>query len=280
MKLGIVDVGGGLRDIYSAGVLDRIMDEGVKADLCIGVSAGSANLATYLASQRGRLLTFYTEYTFRKEYMSMGNFARLGSYINLDYPYSILSNEDGEFPLDYDAIAANPAEFIVVASDADSGIPKYFTKADISRNNYDIMKASSAIPFICKPYPIGGRRYFDGALADPVPVIKALELGCDKVIVLLSKPKDRPRQVGKDELFASLISKRYPLAAKNLILRAPRYNASVKKAKELEKAGKVLILAPDDTCGVDTLTRDKAALLSLYYKGFRDGEQIIDFAKK
>lgn len=279
MKLGIVDVGGGLRDIYSAGVLDRLMDEGIRADLCIGVSAGSANLATYLAGQRGRLEKFYTEYTFRPEYMSMKNFLRLGSYIDLDYPYSTLSNEGGEFPLDYDAIAANPAEFIVVASDADSGMAKYFTKADISRNNYDVMKASSAIPFVCRPYPIGGRRYFDGALADPVPVIKALDEGCDRVIVLLSKPKDTPRAVGRDELFASLISREFPLAAKNLILRARRYNASVEKAKELEKAGKVLILAPDDTCGVDTLTRDRAALLELYGKGFRDGERILDFVK-
>lgn len=279
MKIGIVDVGGGLRDIYSAGVLERLMDESVDADVCIGVSAGSANLATFLARQRGRLLPFYTEYAFRPEYMSAKNYVSLGSYINLDYPYSTLSNSDGENPLDYGAIAANPAEFIVVASDADSGIPKYFTKSDIAQDNYEIMKASCAIPFVCKPYPVGGRRYFDGALADPVPFKKALELGCDKVIVLLSKPKDKPREVGKDELFASLIRRKYPLAAKNLILRAPRYNASVEEAKELEKMGKVLILAPDDTCGVDTLTRDKAALLSLYYKGFRDGEQVLDFVK-
>ena len=152
MKIGIVDVGGGLRGIYAAGVLDYCMDQGIRFDVGIGVSAGSANLASYTAGQKGRNYQFYTEYAFRKQYMSLGNFIRKKSYVDMDYVYGTLCGADGENPLDYPALRDNPMEFYVVATDAKTGQPKYFDKTDIRQDDYSIMKASSAIPFVCKPY--------------------------------------------------------------------------------------------------------------------------------
>ena len=279
MKTGIVDVGGGLRDIYGAGVLDRCLDEGIHFDLCIGVSAGAANLTTFLAGQRGRNFTFYTEYAFRKEYMSMKNYLHSRSYVDLDYVYSTLSNSDGENPVDYARIAADPAEFLVVASDAESGMVKYFTKADMGQDNYDICKASCAIPFVCRPYPVGLRIYYDGALSDPVPVAKAFEEGCDKVVVILTRPKSVVRMMGKDEMIARRIRHKYPLAADNLLRRAERYNAGVALAKEYEKQGKALIVAPVSSGGLGTLTRDKEALERFYRMGCADGAAIGGFLK-
>ena len=141
-RIGVVDVGGGFRGIYAAGVLDYCIEHHIHFDLGIGVSAGSANMVSYAAGQKGRNLTFYTEYGQRKQYASMGNFLRKGSYIDLDYVYSTLSNSDGENPLDYDAIIRNPMEVVVVAAEAVSGRAKYFTKQDIGRNQYDVFKAS------------------------------------------------------------------------------------------------------------------------------------------
>ena len=100
MKTGIIDVGGGLRGIYGAGVLDRCMEEGVRFDCCIGVSAGSANMSSYVAGQHGRNKPFYQDYSFRKEYMSVGNLVRKHSYLDLEYVYGALSNRGGENPLD------------------------------------------------------------------------------------------------------------------------------------------------------------------------------------
>lgn len=277
MKTGIVDVGGGLRDIYGAGVLDRCLDEGIHFDVCIGVSAGSANLASFLAGQRGRNYKFYTEYAFRKEYMSMNNYLHSRNYVGLDYAYSVLSNADGEDPLDYGHIAADPAELLVVASDAESGMVKYFTKADMTQDNYDICKASCAIPFVCRPYPIGQRVYYDGALSDPVPVAKAVELGCDRVVVILTRPKHVVRAVGRDEMIARRIRRKYPLAADNLLRRSERYNAGVALAKEYERQGKALIVAPPSTGGLSTLSRDKDALDHFYRRGYADGEAIGRF---
>ena len=120
--IGIVDVGGGLRGVYGAGVFDTCLEEKLTFDYLIGVSAGSANVASFLAGQRGRNLRFYTDYAFRKAYMSLGNFLRRGNYLDLDYIYGgTLSNTGGEDPLDYDAMAANPAQAKVVATDAATG---------------------------------------------------------------------------------------------------------------------------------------------------------------
>lgn len=279
MKLGVVDVGGGLRGIYAAGVFDYCLEQDIHFDLCIGVSAGSANITSYMAGQKGRNYPFYVDYPFRKQYMSVRNYIFKRSYLNLDYVYGTLSNSNGENPLDYQAVVNNPAELVVVASNALTGEVKYFDKTDLKPDDYSIMKASSAIPFICHPYKVDGVPYYDGALGDPVPVEKAFQMGCDKVVVILSKPKELLRLPGKDLDYAKRIQKKYPLAADNLRRRAERYNQGVVVAKRYEAQGRALIIAPDDTCGLETLTKDRTALDSFYQKGYHDGGAILDFVR-
>ena len=280
MKIGVVDVGGGFRGIYAVGILDYCLDNNIKFDLGIGVSAGSANLISYAAGQRGRNHRFYTDYGFRKQYASMRNFIVKKSYVDMDYVYGTLSNADGEYPLDYPAFRDNPMEFYVVATDAVTGEAKYFDKGDVRQDDYSIMKASSAIPFVCRPYAVQGRPYYDGALGDPVPVNKAFELQCDRVVLILTRPEHILRDPGQDEKFAARIRKKYPRAAEKLCLRAQHYNESVARAQEYAKQGKVLIVSPDDTCGVSTLSRKKEALQKLYEKGYRDGKKIKDYLRR
>ncbi len=277
MKTGVIDVGGGFRGIYAAGVLDYCMDKGISFDLGIGISAGSANLASFSAGQRGRNYRFYTEYGLRKQYASVGNFIRKRSFIDMEYVYGVLSDHDGEDPLDYPAIREDPMELLVVAADAVSGQAKFFDKSDLEQDNYDILKASSSIPFFCPPYRIKGVPYYDGALGDPVPVEKAFQLGCDRVILILTKPENVRRDSKKDERLAAGIRRKYPKAAEKLCQRARRYNEEVALAKEYAKQGRVLIVAPDDTCGVDTLKRDKDDMNRLYEKGYSDGKKITDY---
>lgn len=279
MKTGIVDVGGGMRGIYAAGVLDTCMEQGVTFDLCIGVSAGSANMASYLAGQRGRNYRFYHEYSFRREYMGTKQYLRTGSYINLPYIYGTLSNGDGEDPLDYDVLQASPARFLTVATDAETGKPHYFTEEDLSRDDYRIFMASSCVPGVDKPVCIDGTPYFDGALSDPVPIRKALEEGCDRVVLLLSKPLETRRTPGKDRTIAEMIRRKYPNAAEGMRQRAERYNRCVDCAKTLVTEGRVLILAPESIEGVDTLKRDKDALDRLYRMGLQDGEGVSRWLK-
>jgi predicted patatin/cPLA2 family phospholipase len=277
MKTGVIDVGGGLRGIYGAGVLDYCLDKNIHFDYCIGVSAGGANLISFLAGQKERNRIFYLDYSFRKEYMSFKNLLKVGSYVNLDYGYTVLSNTGGECPLDYPALCANPAEFIIVASEALSGKTKYFEKCDLKQDNYDVLKASAALPVVGKPYVVDGIPYFDGGLNDPVPIEKAFADGCDKVIVILTRPKDFVRSPKKDERRAKLLRRKYPRTAENLRQRAQRYNEEIAMAKAYEEAGKALVIAPDDIAGLDTLTKDKTILEQLYNKGYHDAFKIPDF---
>ena len=195
--LGIIDVGGGMRGSFTAGIYDFLNDQGIQPfDYLIGVSAGSGNMVSYLAGQRGRNLRFYLEYAFRPEYMSMHNMLRKGSYINLDYPYTILSGPGGEDPVDLDAFRASTARYEAVVTDAATGNPVYYDKALMLDGNFDPIKASCAVPGACQPYPVQGKPGFDGGVADPIPYKRALARGCDQLVLLLTRPADYLRPLG------------------------------------------------------------------------------------
>ena len=275
MKYGVIDVGGGLRGIYGAGVLDRCLEEDLRFDLCIGVSAGSANMASYLAGQHGRNKPFYDEYSFRREYMSVHNLIRKHSYLDLGYVYGTLSNAGGENPLDYAALARSPAELCVVAANAQNGEAQYFTKADLHPDDYRILMASCCIPVIDQPCVIDGVPYFDGGLADPVPLEWAFAHGCDRVALILTKPIGLVRSDARDKHLAHLLQSHYPAAAEGLRRRAWRYNTAVQRARELERQGLVCIIAPDSTEGMSTLTKNRAGLEKMYAKGKQDAEALV-----
>lgn len=280
MKTGIIDVGGGFRDIYGAGVLDVCMEQGIHFDYCIGISAGSANVTSYLAGQPKRSYTFYMEYVFRKEYASLANWIRTRNYVDLDYSYSTLSNSDGENPIDFEALEKNPAEFFVGACDARTGEAVYFDKSFFAKDCYDVLKASCALPVFCKPYMIGGIPCLDGGISDPIPVDKAFDDGCDRVILILTRPVWQLREAKKDRLAANLLSRSHPNAGECMRMRYKRYNDSLARARELEAQGKLLIIAPDDICGLSTLTKDREKLQRMYDKGRRDARRIPAFLEK
>ena len=268
---GIIDVGGGLRGIYGAGVFDAFLDQGIDFDVCIGVSAGSANLASFLAGQKGRNYQFYNDYSFRKEYISLGNKLRDGSYLDLDYVYRTLSNRDGENPLDYPSMVASGHHYYVVATNALTGKPHYFGLDDFSLNDYAPLAASCCVPIANKPYCIAEVPYFDGGVADPIPIQKALGLGCDHVTVVLTRPRDYYRTQGRDKFLSRLLRRSYPQAAVALKAHADRYNQQLDLVKEYEGQGKVTIIAPDTVGKMGTFTRDHAQLDQLYKLGYEDG---------
>lgn len=275
--IGVIDVGGGLRGSYGAGVLDACLRKGVHFDYGAGVSAGSANILSYLAGQMGRNYTFYTEYTFRKEYMSLAIFLRTKDYLGLDYIYGTLSDDGGEYPIDYDGIMNNPADFAVVATDALTGKPMYYDKKDYQRNDLGFLKGSCCVPVADQPYPYRDHLLFDGALSDPIPYEHCFEAGCDKIVVILTRPRDEVRSNESDLRLAKLLEHKYPVAAENMRNRIPLYQKKLQECFALEKDGKVLIVAPDSIGQMKTLTKDKAAIKDLYVKGFHDADSIWDF---
>lgn len=275
---GIIDVGGGMRGAYTAGIYDYFIDNKIEFDYCLGISAGSANMCNYLSGQHGRNKLSYMVYSQRPEYMGMRNMLRTGSYINMDYIYSELCNSGAENPFDYKRFSENKTRFYVGATDAVTGQPHYFTEKDMSQDNYDILKASCALPGICKPYFINGRPYYDGGIAEPIPYKKAIEDGCKRLVILLTRPAEYRRSELKNKAVMKLLLKKYPQTFESLTMRYIKYNTAL---DELEKmSDNVLIVAPSDINGMSTLKRNTDAMLRLYNMGYKDAEKIADFIKK
>ncbi len=275
MKTGLIDVGGGLRGVYGAGVMDRFMEEGITFDLCIGVSSGCANVLSFLAGQRKRNHRFYTIYPLRDEYMSLQNRRTKGCYLDVQYIYGTLSNSDGEDPFDYKTFCENPSDFIGVGTYAASGEVKYFGKQDMSADYYNVLMASCALPYICTPQEVNGHMYYDGSVSDPLPIKKALEEGCDRIVLILNMPIDQFYSGKEDARLAEKIASAYPKTAETLCSRAEKYREGIVLAKKLAATGIVKIISPDSLCGVDTLSKDTAALETLYQKGVSDAAAAI-----
>ena len=277
---GIIDIGGGMRGIFGAGVFDRLTEEDIMFPYIVGVSAGAANTASYLSSQKGRNIPFYTEYSKRKEYMSFSNLIKNGSYIDLSYVYGTLSNTGGENPLDYKKWASFDGRFITVTTDAVTGKAVYFEKEAYKKDDFTVLMASSCLPAVCKPIYIDGVPYYDGGVSDPIPVRKAFYDGCEKVIIILTRPKDEEHNPSLDKKAAKLIRHKYPKTAEALDIRYQIYNTSLRIAKEYEKQGKVLIIAPDTSKALGTLTKDKKKLMGLYNSGYEKAGKIKEFLSK
>lgn len=274
---GIIDVGGGLRGIFGTGVFDKLLENEISFDYMMGVSAGAANIASFLGKQKGRNLLFYTEYALRPEYMGFKNLLKNGSYLNLSYVYGTLSNSDGENPLDFKNMSSFKGQVITVTTDAATGKAIYYPKGIYAPDDYKILMATCCLPIACRPINIDGHKYFDGGVADPIPIKKAVTDGCDKIVLILTRPKDELRQAGVDKKAAFLLKRKYPELAKALANRYMLYNESIKYAKMLEKEGKALIIAPDSRNGLKTLTKDTEKLMALYKNGYEKAEEIIRF---
>lgn len=271
---GLIDVGGGMRDVYGSGVIDCFLDNNITFDLCIGVSAGSANITNLLSGQRERTLRFYTEYSSRKEYMSMRNFLRTGSYFDLDYIYSTLSDEDGEDPINFDAIEANPCRMITVVTDAKTGKSEYLDKNEIQKNDLWVIKASCAVPAACRPFRHGEKEYFDGGISDPIPVEKAFELGCDKVVVIIPRPlKEKGNEYSR---LMKPFLKGYPEALRLMADRPRIYNRELTILNKYIDEGKAILIAPEDDRGINMVTTNKTKLTAFYHKGYDDAEALLN----
>ena len=171
-KIGILDVGGGMRDIYGAGIFDYLIEKEIEIPYCIGVSAGSANIASYISKQKGRNFRFYEDYSFDKQYMSFKNYLKNGSYLDLDYIYGTLSNTDGKDAWNFEKAMESKQEMVVVSSDANTGKPVYFSKKDYKKDDYGMLKSSSNVPIVNKAYKWRGYELYDGGVCDPIPYKK------------------------------------------------------------------------------------------------------------
>ena len=269
-KTGLVVEGGGMKCAYNAGILDAFLEEQITFDYCIGASAGAGNLASYLAGQKERNLRFFTEHTHSSSYFGLKSLLKTGNLFGLQYIYGDLTREAGKDPLDFPAFLKNPTEYEAVVTNALTGKPEYFGREMMRQDDYRLIMASSAIPVACRPVELNGIPYFDGGLTDAIPVRRALERGCEKAVVILSKNRDYVRKPQGMRSLYRRVCRKYPLIVDAIDQRHLRYNRNMKDVFSLERQGVAFVFAPTEPLHVGTYSVNEDAERELYQLGLRD----------
>lgn len=269
-KIGLVVEGGGMKCAYGAGIMDAFLDEGITFDYCIGVSGGSGNVASYLAGQRGRNLRFFTDHIHSPDYFGLKSLLKTGDLFGLEYIYGDLTRRDGEDPLDFPALMKNPAEYEVVVTNALTGKPEYYGREMMRQDDYRLIMASSAIPVACHPVELNGTPYFDGGLTDAIPVRRAMERGCEKLVVLLTKNRNYVRKPQGMRGLYRRVCRKYPRIVEAIDRRHEVYNDNLRDVFSLEREGTAFVFAASEPIHVGTYSMKEEAERALYDLGLRD----------
>ena len=277
--LGLTLEGGASRTVYSCGILDALLENDIMADRILGVSAGAAFGVSYASRQHGRNFRLATEFMPTPEYMGIKHLIdpRNRSYYNLEYDYDTIPNK--LLPYDYKALSEYKGVFYAVATDVKTGRAEYLT-VDADDRKWVKLRATCALPMLFPEIEIDGKRYLDGGISDSIPYKKAIELGCDKNIVILTRPRDYRK--GTDSMTKLCIKhygKKYPEFAEKIRTRAERYNRCVDEIMELSRQGKIFVFTPKTTFGVNRIEGDERKLRALYEHGYRHAQWAMDKLK-
>lgn len=270
LKIGLVLEGGGMRGLYTVGVLDWLMEKQFMADYVIGVSAGAGNGSSYVSGQRGRSYRVDTAYLEDKRYVSLYNFIKTKSVFGMDFIFDIIPKHLD--PFDYPAFLDNPCEFITGVTDVHTGEPVYFGKQPDLGRQCKVLRASASIPLFAPPVTFQGGLYLDGGTSDPIPVRRALADGCDRVIVVLTRDREYVKQPESFRHLYHRQMRKYPKMIEALDRRHEVYNETRRYVDQLEKEGTALVVAPSMPLSVSRFEKNKENLNQVYRLGHMDAE--------
>lgn len=273
-KVGLVLEGGAMRGLFSAGVLDVLMENDLYPDGLIGVSAGAVFGCNLKSRQKGRVLRYNLRFCRDPRYCSWRSLLFTGDLFGKEFCYHTLPNELD--PFDKETFDSSPLEFYLVCTDVETGDPVYrkCTKAD--EECYEWMRASSSMPLVSRPVPIGGAKYLDGAISDAIP-LKFFREKCfySRNIVILTQPASYRKRPQKGMRLLSLLLRNYPKIVEKLRTRHLAYNEAVSCAEELARKGSVLLIRPESTLPAGRLCREPELLQKTYDLGRLQGEKFL-----
>lgn len=279
MKTGIVFEGGAFRTVFSCGIMDAFLDNDIMPDYMVGVSAGAAYGISYATRQRGRSYEIISRFANDKRYMGVKHLLNPAnkSYYNLKFTYDTIPKE--LVPLDYEALEQYPGVFEAVVTNAITGRPEYL-KVEASDKNFDVLVATCALPLLFPMININGKPYMDGGLADSIPVERAFEQGCDRVVVVLTREPGYTKDTSFVTRLAATYYRKYPMLGKSLLTRADKYNKTLKKLEQYEKEGRIIVIRPEHTKGFSKMEKDLDKINALYQDGLTQGRRIASRVKE
>ena len=264
-KSALVLEGGGMRGVFTAGVLDNFMDRGIQFPYVIGVSAGACCALSYMAHQRGRAKYGNIDLLEQYNYIGIGNLIFKGNIMDFDLLFHTFPEKI--YPYDYEALARNSARFEIVTTSCLTGKPCYYDERQSPRRIIDIVKASSSMPFVSPIVYVDGEPMLDGGIADSIPLMRAIEQGYKNNMVVLTRnigyrKPDKPSRV------PFFCYRKYPAMRKAIMERNAMYNRQIEQVERLEEEGKVTVVRPVNPIVVDRIERDCNKLLALYNEGY------------
>ena len=278
MKLGLVLEGGASRTVFSCGVMDVLLEENIISDMVIGTSAGIAFGASYASLQKERNMHLAAEFMGDKRYMGIRHLLnpKNRSYYNMQFVYDDIPNI--HLPFDWNAFQNFKGDVIGVCTNVKTGKAEYLPVSRTDRT-LPVLRASCALPILFPFIRIDGKDYLDGGISDSIPYNYALEQGCDKVIVVLTRERGYVKHTGKSVKLAEKIYKKYPELVKALEGRADCYNNQINELRALERDGKAFVIEPVTTMGVKRTEGRPEKLLPLYHHGVSVAKDNIDALK-
>ena len=263
---GLVLEGGGLRGVFSSGVLDYMMEKNIEFPYVIGVSMGALNAASYVSKQPGRGFRVPYNHLNNPKYLSLGNFIREGSYFGLDFIFNKIVYELD--PFDFEAFEKSEQKFISVAAHCSSGTPYYFNKDNLNReDNIKALMATSSLPFISKMISVQEEEFLDGGIIDAIPIEKAIEDKILKPVIILTRPLGY-RKKSSGILLSKLVYKKYPKVQEMIKNKAYNYNKTMDLIETLEKENKVFVIRPNKPIEMGRTEKNLEKLKSAYEFGY------------
>lgn len=277
-NVGLVLEGGGMRGLYTCGILDYFMDMDLYFKYIIGVSAGACNAVSYISKQKGRSKKVNIDFVGDKRYMSFRNLIIDKSFFGMDFMFEEIPNK--YVPFDFKAFEEAECRLLTGATDCNTGKAIYFEKSDL-KEGFHGLRASASLPFISPIVNFKGYELLDGGIADSIPIIRAQKDGNKKNVVILTRDKNYRKTPMKYSRIIELKYKKYPKLVEAMINRHNNYNNTLDYIEKLESQGEVIVIRPSQEVKVSRLERNPQTLNALYNNGYEDAknnfENIMEF---
>ena len=264
--------GGGLRGVFTCGVLDCFMDKGIRFPFTVGVSAGACNGLSYMSGQRGRAKSSNIDLMDKHHYVGFKYLLTQGCI--MDYKLLFEDFPEKIIPYDYEAYFANTDRFVMVTTNCLTGKAEYLEEKSDSKRVMDIVRASSSLPYVTKITYVDGVPMLDGGIADSIPVEYAKSQGYERMVVILTRNKGY-RKNEKQLPVPKVIYRKYPELRKTLASRNAQYNRTMEMIERLEEEGSLTVIRPVHPIEVDRMEKDTDKLRALYQEGYELAESFL-----
>jgi len=277
MKKGLVLEGGAMRGLFTAGIIDVMMEAGVEPDGLIGVSAGAAFGCNYKSRQPGRAIRYNTRFAKDKRYSGLKSLLTTGDYFNAQFGYHIVPYQYDIF--DVETFEQNPMEFIVVCTDVLTGQAVYHKMERVDFDELEWLRASASMPLASKVVEVAGRKLLDGGVADSIPLEYFESIGYDRNVVILTQPEGYTKQRTKLMPLMRIGLRRYPEMIKAMDRRYLMYNRELEFVRQAEREGRCLVIRPDGKLPIGHISHDPEEMKRVYQIGREMGLRYIDRIK-